>query len=56
MKIYLPGKLIFTEAAMVDKSLCLPIFNSITVLLCDFSTMNEFSTFKDFLTSFGNCY
>ena len=37
MRIYLPEKVIFTEAAS-----CLPKLKSITVLLYDFLTMNEF--------------
>ena len=49
MRIYLPEKVIFTEAARprcisilrVDKSSCLPKLKSITVLLYDFLTMNE---------------
>ena len=50
MRIYLPKKVIFTEAAKprwisllrVDKSSCLPKLKSIAVLLYDFLTMNEF--------------
>ena len=41
MRIYLPQKVIFTEAAMVNKFLCLPKLKSITVNLYNFSTVNE---------------
>ena len=47
MRIYLPEKVLFTEAARVDKSLCLLKLKPIAVLLYDFSTMNE-----NFLYSF----
>ena len=33
MRIYLPEKVIFFEAARVDKSSCLPKLKSITVLI-----------------------
>ena len=66
MRVYLSEKVIFTEAARVDKSLCLPKLKSITVLLYDFSTMNEiflFSLFdkvmiklKDLPTHLSSCY
>ena len=55
--------------SMIMRSLCLPKFKSITVLLYDFSFKNEnFATFtfvvkdmfnlqsKECLTSFSNCY
>ena len=50
MRIYLPEKVIFTEAASprrmshfrVDKSFCLPKLKSITVLLYDLSTQKEY--------------
>ena len=41
MRIYLPQKVIFTEAATVNKFLCLPKLKSITVNLYHFSTVNE---------------
>ena len=48
MRIYLPEKLIFTEAArlggisllMVDESSSIPKLKSLTVLLYDFLTMH----------------
>ena len=50
MRIYLPEKVIFNEAAgrgeylflRVDKSSCLPKLKSITILLYDFLTLHEF--------------
>ena len=42
MRIYLPENKIFTEALLrVEKSLCIPKMKSITVLLYNFSTMND---------------
>ena len=52
MRIYLPEKLIFTKAARVDKSLFLPILKSVTVLLYDFSTMNEYFYFQGLSNKF----
>ena len=53
MRIHLPEKVIFTEAArprcisleMIDKSLCIPELKSITVLLYDFNYELNVSTF-----------
>ena len=41
MRIYQPEKVILTEAARVDKSLCLLKLRSTALLLYDLSTMNE---------------
>ena len=60
MRIHLPEKSDIHQDPKRDESVCLPKFKSITVLLYDFSTMNEnvlLSLFpKDFLTSFNYCY
>ena len=42
MRIYLPEKVIFTEAVRVDKSVCLLKLKSIIVLFYDLSNMNEY--------------
>ena len=72
MRIYLPEKVIFIEAARprwisllrVDKSSCISKLKSITVLLYDLWTKATYFHLccwshvqpKDFLTSFSNCY
>ena len=42
MRIYLPKNVIFNEAARACKYLCLPKLKLRTILLYDFSTVNEY--------------
>ena len=47
MRIFLPKNVIFTEATRLHKYLCLPKLKSRTILLHEFSTVNEYSLLLD---------